>query len=308
MASAVEHAAAVLGERARHDVALAPFTTYRIGGPAALLLEACDEVDLTVAQRAVSASGIDVLVVGRGSNLLVSDSGFPGLAIMLGVGFAAIDIDGTQVSAGGAATLPVLARRSAAAGLSGLEWGVGVPGSVGGAVRMNAGGHGSDIGATIVAARVLDLGAADTPEYEVTAERLDLRYRHSAIRPRQVVTSARFELVAGDRQEAEQDISEIVRWRRANQPGGANAGSVFTNPAGDSAGRLIEDAGLKGLRVGSATVSPRHANFIQVDDGGSAADVMALMQTVAGLVLERTGVQLEPEVHLVGFPSPSIGG
>jgi UDP-N-acetylmuramate dehydrogenase len=301
--TAVERAAAVLGDHVRRDVALGPLTTYRVGGPAALLLEAHDEAELALAQRAVRASDIDVLVVGRGSNLLVSEAGFEGLAILLGEAFSGITFDATEVTAGAVVSLPVLARRTAAAGLSGLEWAVGVPGSVGGAVRMNAGGHGSDIAATLWTARLLDL-TADAPASEVSVGHLHLGYRHSAIRPSQVVTAATFRLCLGDRAAAEREIAEIVRWRRANQPGGANAGSVFANPAGHSAGRLIEDAGLKGFRVGSATVSPRHANFIQVDDRGSADDVRALMDLVAKAVLEHAGVQLRPEVCLVGFTSP----
>jgi UDP-N-acetylmuramate dehydrogenase len=304
---AVGKAAAVLGDWARRDVALAPFTTYRVGGPAALLLEAHGQADLVLVQQAVSASGLEVLVVGRGSNLLVSDAGFCGLAVVLGEEFASIRFDGLRVRAGAAVSLPVLARRSAAAALSGLEWAVGVPGSVGGAVRMNAGGHGSDVSATLYAVELVDL-ATVSPAREVLAVDLDLRYRHSAVKRHHVVTWAEFDLRGGDREAAEREITGIVRWRRANQPGGANAGSVFANPPGDSAGRLIEAAGLKGTRVGSATVSPRHANFFQVDDGGSAGDVVALMETVARVVLEQSGVHLHPEVCLVGFPSPSTGG
>ncbi|MDQ6911068.1 MAG: UDP-N-acetylmuramate dehydrogenase [Actinomycetota bacterium] len=304
---AIAQAAAVLGDCARRDVALAPFTTYRVGGPAAILVEARDEADLTLIQRAVSSTGVDVLIIGRGSNLLVCDAGFCGLAVVLGEGFASIRFDGLLVRAGAAASLPVLARRSAAASLSGLEWAVGVPGSVGGAVRMNAGGHGSDISTTLRGVRMVDL-ATVSPGHDVPAVELDLQYRHSAVKRYQVVTWAEFVLRRGDRETAERAIADIVRWRRANQPGGANAGSVFANPPGDSAGRLIEAAGLKGTRVGSATVSPRHANFFQVDEGGSANDVVALMETVASVVLEQSSVRLHPEVHLVGFPSPLSGG
>ena len=302
MNPAVERAAAVLGPRARRDVPLGPLTTYRVGGPAALFLEAADEADLERARAAVAETGVPVLVVGRGSNLLVADRGFPGLAVTLGDGFGTISIEGSDVRAGGSVSLPVLARRTAAAGLTGLEWGVGVPGSVGGAVRMNAGGHGSDVAASLVSARVVDLAApAPTPEGEVPADRLDLGYRRSALRPSSVVVAARFTLLPGDREASEQEIAEIVRWRREHQPGGSNAGSVFANPPGDSAGRLIEAAGLKGHRRGSAFVSPKHANFVQVDDGGSADDVRALLEEVAAVVLERTGVRLQLENHLVGF-------
>ena len=261
-----------------------------------------------MARRAVAASGIDVLVVGRGSNLLVADSGFPGLVVTLGEKFATIDVDGTTVRAGGAVSLPVLARRTAAAGLTGLEWAVGVPGSVGGGVRMNAGGHGSEIRGTLRGARLFDLaGEVPVPgATDVTAADLDLGYRHSSVAPAQVVVSAEFGLAVGDRAAAEAELAAIVRWRRENQPGGANAGSVFTNPPGDSAGRLVDAAGCKGLRRGSAFVSPKHANFFQVDDQGRAADVIDLMEEVRAAVQQTFGILLEPEVRLVGFSQPSI--
>jgi UDP-N-acetylmuramate dehydrogenase len=296
---ALGRVAARLGDLARRDVPLGPLTTYRVGGNAALLVEARDEADLERARLALEQSDLPVLVVGGGSNLLVADAGWPGLAVMLGDGFAAIDTSGTRVRAGAAVSLPVLARRTAAMALTGLEWAVGVPGSVGGAVRMNAGGHGSDVGQTLSGVRIVDLDG-DGP-HELSCAQLDLAYRHSSVRAAQVVVWAEFELQAGDRNVSEAEIAEIVRWRRANQPGGANAGSVFTNPPGSTAGRLIEDAGLKGHRRGSAFVSPKHANFIQADDGGSADDVRALIMEVQQLVDERTGVRLRPELRMVGF-------
>ena len=307
---AVAAAAAVLGDRARRDVPLGPFTTYGVGGPAALLLEGCGPEELALAGRAVAATGVPVLVVGRGSNLLVSDRGFPGLVLTLGECFTAIHPDTEGVRAGGGVSLPVLARRTAALGLRGLEWGVGVPGSVGGAVRMNAGGHGSDIRATLTRAWLWDLGAvSDSGAAEVEAADLGLAYRESAISPLRVVVAAEFALRPGDRAEAEAEISAVVRWRREHQPGGSNAGSVFANPEEDSAGRLIDAAGLKGHRRGSAFVSPKHANFVQVDEGGSADDVRALMEEVRMTVERRFGIVLQLENRLVGFDlSPSSRG
>jgi len=301
--SALEVAAGVLGTRARRHVALGPLTTYRVGGPAALLVEVGDRSDLELVGEAVRQSEVPVLVVGRGSNLLVADAGFPGLAVVLGDGFRSIEVAGESVRAGGAVSLPVLARRTAAAGLTGLEWAVGVPGTVGGGVRMNAGGHGSDVSRTLAWAHLFDLAAPpDQAARRVAAADLALGYRQSAVGPSQVVVAAEFELRPGDREAAEAQIADIVRWRREHQPGGANAGSVFTNPPGDSAGRLVEAAGLKGLRRGSAFVSPKHANFFQVDEGGSAADVVALMQEVAQTVDDRFGVRLRAEVRMIGFP------
>jgi UDP-N-acetylmuramate dehydrogenase len=317
---AVEAAAAVLGDRARRDVPLGPFTTYGVGGPAALLLEGCGPEELGLARRALAAAGGDlpVVVIGRGSNLLVADRGFPGLVLTLGEFFTAIHPDDAAVAgrhkvrAGGALSFPVLARRTAALGLRGLEWAVGVPGSVGGAVRMNAGGHGSDVKANLTRAWLFDLGAApDAGGTEVPAAELDLGYRRSAIGPLHVVVAAEFALTPGDRAEAEAELAAVVRWRRAHQPGGSNAGSVFANPEGDSAGRLIDAAGLRGHRRGSAFVSPKHANFVQVDEGGSADDVRALIEEVRTMVADRFGVVLELENRLVGFdpdPLPSSGG
>jgi UDP-N-acetylmuramate dehydrogenase len=298
MTTAVDDAAAILGERARRDHPLGPMTTYRVGGAAALFLAAEGEDDLALARAAVSSTGIPVLVVGRGSNLLVADAGFPGLAISLGEAFGAIDIDGTRVRAGGAVALPVLARKTAAAGLTGLEWAVGVPGSVGGAVRMNAGGHGSDMAAVLQRVRVIDLRRGE--DVWVPVASLALGYRRSAVAPNQVVVAAELGLQPGVRATGEATLAEIVRWRRDNQPGGQNAGSVFTNPPGDSAGRLIDAAGAKGLRIGTAQVSPKHANFIIADPGGRADDVVAVMRAVRQRVLDDAGVLLEVETRLVG--------
>ena len=299
--SEVEAAAAVLGARAARQVPLGPLTTYRVGGPAALLLEVRDESDLDLARAAVQSSGVGVLVVGKGSNLLVADRGFPGLAVVVGPALGGISLDhaACRVRAQAGVFLPVLARRTAAAGLTGLEWAVGVPGSVGGAVRMNAGGHGADVSGSLVRFRFVDLAGGEDGEFP--PDRLRYGYRYSTVAPHHVVVSAEFALEPGDRQVSEARIADIVRWRRENQPGGQNAGSVFTNPPGDSAGRLVDATGLKGLRRGSAHVSVKHANFIQVDDEGSADDVMALITEVQRQVLAHTGVKLVPELRLVGF-------
>jgi UDP-N-acetylmuramate dehydrogenase len=297
--SEVDAVAAVLGDRARRNVPLGPLTTYRVGGAADLFLEIRDIGDLAVAAEGVQATGAPVLVIGKGSNLLVSDRGFRGLALVLGEAFANIDIEGTTVRAGAAAALPVLARRTAAAGLTGFEWAVGVPGSLGGAVRMNAGGHGSEMRDCVRSADVFDL--CEGQRRTLRTADLDYRYRHSSVQPTQVVLGAELGLAVGDKEASEARIAEIVRWRRENQPGGQNAGSVFTNPPGDSAGRLVDACGLKGFRVGSAHVSLKHANFVQADEGGSADDVLKLVVEVQRRVEEQTGVRLEPELRVIGF-------
>jgi UDP-N-acetylmuramate dehydrogenase len=301
----LQRVADALGPRAERDRPLGPLTTYRVGGPAAVFWEAGSEADLLAARRALFGRRIPVLVVGKGSNLLVADAGFPGLAVRLGPGLSDIGIDGHRARAGGGAGLPVLARRTVEAGLTGLEWAVGVPGSVGGAVRMNAGGHGSDTAAGLVRYRWLDLahdaGGEDGPV------RLELGYRRSSISPTEVVVWAEFALAPGPVDAGRAQLAEIVSWRRQHQPGGSNAGSVFANPPGDSAGRLVDAAGLKGFRMGTARVSEKHANFIQADDGGSADDVHRLIVHVRRTVAERFGVDLRPEVRLIGFPAVENG-
>ena len=295
----IESVASAMGDRIRRNEPIGPRTTYRVGGAAALFLEAVTEEDLVDLGRALSAAPLPVLVVGRGSNLLVADEGFPGVAVTLGEAFTEIHIEGTTVRAGGATSLPVLARRTAAAGLTGLEWAVGVPGSVGGAVRMNAGGHGSETVESLLRYRMVDLVSGEAIDHDVAA--LAASYRHTSIAATDVVVWGEYELAMGDKETSEAQIAEIVRWRREHQPGGQNAGSVFTNPANDSAGRLIEAAGLKGFRVGSAFVSPKHANFFQADEGGSANDVRALILEVQRRVEEIHGVRLRPELQMVGF-------
>ncbi|CAN5848060.1 UDP-N-acetylmuramate dehydrogenase [soil metagenome] len=292
---------AMLGDLLGHEVALGPLTTYRVGGPATRFASITTEAELRAVADAVPAAGVDVLVVGKGSNLLVADAGFDGLAVALTGEFEQVTIEAATVLAGGAAALPVVARRSAAAGLTGFEWAVGVPGSVGGAVRMNAGGHGSDMAASLSRVRVVDLAGGE--DGDVMADALEFSYRASSVRAHQVVVRAELALRPGDRRAAEAAISQIVRWRRANQPGGQNAGSVFTNPPDHSAGRLIDAAGARGLRMGSAAVSDKHANFIQADEGGRADDVWALMVEVRRRVAHASGVVLHPETRLVGFPS-----
>jgi UDP-N-acetylmuramate dehydrogenase len=301
---AVSLASELLGPLAQHDVPIGALTTYRVGGPAALFVRAETDADLVAVAAAVRASGVDVLLVGKGSNLLVADAGLPALAVTLGERFAEVEVTGTLVRAGGAASLPVVARRTAAAGLTGFEWAVGVPGSIGGAVRMNAGGHGSDMAASLVRIRRFDLRSGE--DTQVSVDELAVGFRRSNVARHQLVVDAELQLAPGDRVEAEATIAEIVRWRRENQPGGANAGSVFVNPPDESAGRLVDISGAKGLRRGTAEVSPKHANFIQSDDGGSAADIFALMLEVQQRVYDHTGVLLRPETRLIGFPPSQL--
>jgi UDP-N-acetylmuramate dehydrogenase len=296
-----------LGPRAARHRPLGPLTTYGVGGPSELLVEVEGPGDLPAVRAALAGSGLPVCVIGRGSNLLVADAGFDGVAVRLGNGFSSLRLPepGSTappplvVRAGASTPLPVLARQAADAGWTGLTWAVGVPGSVGGAVRMNAGGHGSDMAGCLLRYTWVDLlrPAGGTDD----VSRLRYGYRSSSVGPSELVVEAEFRVAPGEIEVEQAEVSAIVRWRRAHQPGGSNAGSVFTNPPGDSAGRLIEDAGLKGFRMGTAQVSEKHANFIQADKGGRADDVRALMEHVRARVLTYSGVCLSAEVRLLGF-------
>ncbi len=290
-----------MAEFATPDEPLGPHTTYRVGGPALVYATPRTLEDLKVIGEVAQDAGLPVLSIGRGSNLLVADAGFAGIVVSLSALGERIEFDGSTVSAGGAVALPVLARRCVAAGLVGFEWAVGVPGSVGGAVRMNAGGHGSDMAASLVGVHVFDLRS--TEQVWLPVDALGLGFRSSDLGDHQVVIDACLQLSVGDAVAAEATLSEIVRWRREHQPGGQNAGSVFVNPIPGElpAAVLIDRLGLRGFRIGGAFVSEKHANFIQATDGATAGDVRAVMQHVRAAVLESSGHLLRTEVRLVGF-------
>ena len=271
--------------------------------------------DLYLVSAVLAEVELPILVIGRGSNLLISDSGFKGLAITMSGLADYVDLPnrdedpGVEPIAlfGGSVALPVAARQSVARGLTGFEWGVGVPGSVGGAVRMNAGGHGSDMASSLTSVRVFHLRKG--LEAHVNAVDLGLRFRGSALDDHHVVLSATVDLEWSNSPEAsEAELQEVVRWRRENQPGGQNAGSVFVNPEPGkvSAGAVIDELGMRGLRVGSAEVSEKHANFIQADVGGSAQDVVALMAEVRRRVRDERGYVLRSEIRLVGFEDETV--
>ncbi len=293
------------GLTAAEERPLGALTTYGVGGAARCAVQVDSDDDARrVAAVLANTDPVEVLVVGRGSNLLVGDGGFDGVAVLTSTGPSG-DVD---VSFGdgfltvpGRMPMPVLARRAAARGCGGLEWAVGIPGSVGGAVRMNAGGHGSDMEASLVSARLLSLRSAR--EREVDAAALGLHFRGSVLGPTHLVLSASLGCVPVDPEAALADLASIVAWRRENQPGGRNAGSVFVNPGtgGMSAGALVDACGLRGLRVGGAEVSTKHANFILATDGATAGDIVGLMTRVQDEVRRVHGVDLRSEVRLVGF-------
>ncbi|NNN20609.1 MAG: UDP-N-acetylmuramate dehydrogenase [Acidimicrobiales bacterium] len=275
-------------------------TTYRVGGKCILMVEPHSEEDLFLVDEFLRESELQPFVLGAGSNTLVSDNGFKGVVISLGAPFSYVDFSEPElIKSGGATPLPVLARKSSAAGWTGLEWAVGVPGTCGGAISTNAGGHGATTLDTLIEANIFDFEEHSSSRF--MADELRLGYRSSALTNSQVITQVIHRVSIGDPRESANLISEIVKWRRANQPGGQNAGSVFVNPLGDSAGRLIEECNLKGFRLGGAQVSTKHANFIQADPRGSANDVFSLIEFVKERVLIKFGIELQPELRLLGF-------
>ena len=278
---------------------LGPWTTLGVGGAARWFVEPRTPDELAVVLA--SLGDTPLLVLGRGSNMLVADTGWPGLALRLGSGFKWQRRAGDEVEAGAGTSMPALAAWLATEGLSGLEFAAGIPATVGGSVRMNAGAHGGQTADLLVS--VVVASPEEPAGVVLTPDELGFGYRRSALPRNAVVTAARWRLTPADPAAIRATLDELRAWRRATQPlRQRNCGSVFTNPDGDSAGRLIEAAGLKGRAVGGASVSEKHANFIVVDPATTTArDVLSLIREVRSEVAARGGPILEPEVRLVGF-------
>lgn len=290
-----------LGDSLSQDVPLGKYTAARLGGAADwLYIAKRDEAELTRVVQAAWADGLSVRVIGGGANILVSDSGVRGLVVIHRIAdITLISPDTLTVTAG--TSLTALCRKCQSLGLAGFEWAVAVPGTVGGAVMNNAGAHGGDTAACVVEARVLEPDGVHT----YTHADLAYDYRHSVLKSRSdrrfVVLNATLRFTPDDPVAIQARMDEYNAYRKRTQPSGASLGSVFKNPVGDYAGRLIEAAGLKGLRVGSASVSQKHANFIVNEDaGGSADDYHRLVRQVQAAVLARFGVQLETEIEFIG--------
>lgn len=281
------------------DVSLAPYTHWKIGGPADLLIIPRGKEQLADTLRILQQHQIPWFIIGKGSNLLVTDKGFRGAVIKLGPGLDYVHFQSEVVIAGGCCSFPKLSALSGKQGLTGLEFASGIPGSVGGAVYMNAGAHGSDVSCVLQQAEVM-LGNGEL----ITLQKEDLQfsYRHSILQERPgIVTEAVFRLQHGDRELIEQRFHEYRERRVRTQPvQAACAGSVFRNPTGQFAAKLIEEAGLKGLQVGEAQISTLHANFIVNLGQATAQDVISLIRQVQELIMKKNGVQLVPEVRVVG--------
>ncbi len=296
-----------LGCDVRAGEPLARHTTYRIGGPADAMVFPRTPEDVGTALQVAAESGAPWLVLGLGSNVLVADQGFRGVVIRIGKGLDRVTREGPEGSrwiVGAGLPTPLLARQSAAAGHAGLQRLIGVPGTVGGGVFMNAGAHGQDFSLVTRAVDVVDPSGG---RRVVPAETIAWRYRASGLAAG-VVVGVTLDLVPGDPTRTQADLALYLRKRKEGTPFDAPCcGSVFRNPevgVGDglrTAGQLIDAAGLKGYRVGGAEVSRQHANYIVNTGTATAADVRAVMSTVQGRVRERFGVTLEPEVQLIGF-------
>lgn len=286
----------------QRDYPLARLTTVRTGGDADWFARPGDEADLVAALRWADEEGLPVGVIGSGSNLLIADAGFHGLALKLDGELAQIEREGDRVVCGGGYRFPSAAAKTAGWGLSGLEFGVNIPGTTGGAVRMNANAYGGQLARVLEWVDVCTAAGSDRR----TPDQLGFTYRHSNLRPGEVVARASFHLQPADPEQIRATLAEMRGRRREAQPSGIKTfGSTFKNPEderaeGRSAGQLLEAAGCRGLRHGGARFSEKHANFVENDRDATTADVLALMAEGRRRVHERFGVELEPEVQVLG--------
>jgi UDP-N-acetylmuramate dehydrogenase len=295
-------------EDVQRDYALARLTTIRTGGRAELFGRPGTLAEL---ERVVAWAGeaqVEVGVVGSGSNLLVADEGVRGLVLKLDGELSEIELDGTRINCGGGARLPAVSARAARAGLTGIEFGVNIPGTVGGAVRMNANAYGGELARALDWVEVVTATATERR----APEQLGFAYRRSSLRPGEVVARASFALRDADAEEVKRTLADMRRRRKEAQPSGIKTfGSTFKNPTdpraeGRTAGQLLEAAGCRGLRVGGAGFSEKHANFVENHGNATTADVVAVMVEGRRRVKERFGVELEPEVQALGpVPLPS---
>jgi UDP-N-acetylmuramate dehydrogenase len=291
-----------IGVKTSRDEPLARFTTMRVGGPADLFATAHNAFELRALVRFARSRGLPHLVLGRGSDIVIADAGVRGLVIQNRAEGSRVEAETYTAESG--VPMARAATETQKAGLTGLEFGLAIPGTVGGAVWANAGAHESDVASVLEAARVLDSAGSELilTGNDLAFEYRDSRFKHLAPdAPPEIVLDATFRLEPADADTIKARLDEIRRWRQAHQPLGIpSAGSVFRNPDGTSAGKLIDEAGLKGLRIGGATVSEKHANFIVNDQKGSAADVRRVAEHVRAAVRERHGVDLQFEIEFLG--------
>ena len=289
-------------EGMQRDYSLARLTTVRTGGPADFFARAGSDERLAELLAWADREGIEVGVVGSGSNLLVADDGFRGLVLKLDEALATIDREGARILCGAGARLPQAAARAARWGLTGLEFGVNIPGTVGGAVKMNANAYGGELGKVLEWVQIATPGGSERR----APDQLGFQYRKSNLKSREIVSRASFGLEPADSDEVRATLADMREQRRAAQPSGIKTfGSTFKNPVderaeGRTAGMLLEAAGCRGLRVGGARFSEKHANFVENMGDATTADVLNLMREGRRRVREKFGVELEAEVQLLG--------
>ncbi len=282
------------------DYPLARMTTVRTGGNAELFARVTMAADLLEVLGRAARDDLEVHTLGSGSNLLVADDGVPGIVIQLSGALARITVHADGLECGGGARLPSIAARAAAHGLAGIEFAVNIPGTVGGAVRMNANAYDGSLAAVLAWVEV----ASDGEVVRRRPEELGFAYRSSNLRPGEVVSAARFALRPAPPEVLRSALAQMRAARHAAQPKGIKTfGSTFKNPPGATAGQLLADVGAGGLRVGGARLSPKHANFVENLGDATTADIVALMAMARDLVLERHGVALEREVQVLGAVS-----
>jgi len=291
---------AKLGDKVKENVPLAPYTSARIGGPADILLMADTSAELARIVKLMWKHEMPFTLLGGGSNVLVSDKGVRGAVILnraKGVKFVTGDQPSVKVESG--VVFSNLANRCASKGLSGLEWAAAVPGTVGGAVYGNAGAFGGDVSGDLISAELLTMEGKET----FTVEQFGYGYRTSVLKRgelKAMVLSAEFALKNSTKEDVTVKIQQFSAHRKATQPPGASMGSMFKNPTGNYAGKLIEDSGLKGTRIGNAEISPLHGNFFVNHENTKAEDIRALIELVQKTVKEKQDVELELEIELVG--------
>lgn len=276
------------------------YTSFRAGGKASVLVVVDDVEELKKLLKIINKTELNCLFLGSGSNILIKDSGFSGIVIKLGEGFNAITVDGDEVRALAGAKLSSVARTALDNSLVGFEFASGIPGSVGGGIFMNAGAYGGELKDIVVSVDVVSCDGERV--YTLTGDELEFGYRHSVFHEsKDIVLSATFKLTKGNKEEIDLTMRQLMEKRNTKQPVQLpSAGSFFKRPEGHFAGGLIEQAGLKGLSVGNAQVSPLHAGFIVNNGGATATEIIELMHLVQHTVYDKFGVKLEPEVRIIG--------
>lgn len=283
----------------RRDVPLARHTTYRIGGPAALMVTANTYHSLRRTLEVLAREGVDWVVLGRGSNVLAADEGYRGCVVRLGREFSRMSVEGSAITAGAAVTMPNLVRETLSRSLTGLEFCVGIPGTVGGAIAMDAGTRHEWIGQVVRDVVTLRPGEGMR---RYAASEVEWGYRYTSLPHDEIVLEATLDLEPGDKALIGQEMDARLARRSRHQPlGKPSCGSVFKNPGDRSVAQLIDQAGLKGYRVGGARVSDQHANFIVNEGGATAQDVVAVMAHVHDVVAQEYGIDLRPEVKCLGL-------